>query len=178
MLFRSWLFGWGIMGAMIRGSAARWSTVVRGRYSRRLLHIAAVLAIIAPMATFALVMAPRAVAAGDGLNARIFNFPATEVTTGVTRTEVGRSACVTGTLTNPTVDWGTGVPTVSGNSGTCLADDFMVHATGYLTIPGTYDGSTLTMTFESASDDGTYLALTDPTNSASTTVIDNWVVQS
>ena len=32
------------MGATIRGGATRWSAVVRGRFSRRPLHIAAVLA--------------------------------------------------------------------------------------------------------------------------------------
>jgi titin len=106
---------------------------------------------------------------GDGLNVKVMH-----TWEGATpaRTESGRSICRETTAANVDFNWGLGAPVVAGSSGSCPADGFMVHATGFLLWPGTYDGAqTQTVNFYNSSDDGFSVSI----NGAP--VIENWQEQ-
>ena len=91
-------------------------------------------------------------AVGTGLKADFYNSPTLPAIS-----DSGLSKC-NSTVTNSfTFDWGSGRPVINGASGSCGADNFLIHFSGYVQWPGTQDGSTRAITFATGSDDGSAL---------------------
>lgn len=88
------------------------------------------------------------------------------------KTADGRTACLTATATNLDFTWGDLAPSIGGTSGTCPTDNFMLHATGEITWPGTFDGTTTsTVTLYGSHDDGLFVTVDGVTAN------DNWDTQ-